>query len=504
VRQVAIGGSGERLWIGLVEQGRLVEWRNPGEHAQAAAGEIYLGRVTDVLPGMQSAFVEIGQGKKAYLYVDDAPMPKQAKQGTANIRECVREGEMLLVQVIKEAMGNKAPRITTRINLKGKCLVYLPAEEGVSISRKIGDKAVRKRLLEQLEGMLEAGEGVIVRTEAAEAEESTILEELARLRQVWQKLRQQASERGKPGRVSGDGEWLEQALRDLLAQDPDELLVEEAAVYQQVKGILALFSPEKQALLRRYQGKQTLADHLGVDVQLQQALRREVPLPGGGYLVLDRTEAMTVIDVNTGAFTGKGGQQREQAVTATNLEAASVIAAQLRLRDIGGIILIDFIDMKEAANKERVLAKLKEELSRDPVPSAVFGMTALGLVEMTRKRVRPSLAERISRPCAVCRGSGRVRSPEQLVRMLWDELEGLARSQEAEAAVVEMPTPLYEPLFGRGAEAESIAASFRARCPVQLHALHNPLMPPDEYRILYAGSPGEAAGLFASRKRQMP
>ena len=506
MRQVAIGGSGERLWIGLLERGKLVEWRSPCEHAQAAAGEIYLGRVTDVLPGIQSAFVEIGQGKKAYLYVDDAPLPKHAEPGRANIRECVREGETLLVQVIKEAADNKAPRVTTRINLQGRYLVYLPVEEGISISRKVRDAAVRERLQEQLQGLVKAGEGVIVRTEAAEAEADRIAEELAHLRQAWQQTRQAASVRKKPGRISREAEWLERALHDCLPLDPDELLVEDAAVHQQVKGVLARISPDKQNALRRYQGKETLADHLAVDVQLQQALKREVPLSGGGYLVLDRTEAMTVIDVNTGAFTGKGGQQREMAVTATNLEAASAIAAQLRLRDIGGIILIDFIDMAEKANKDRVLAQLRRELSRDPVPSTVLGMTALGLVEMTRKRVRPSLVERISRPCEVCSGSGRVWSWEQMVRMLWNELEGLARSREAEAAVVEMPTRFYEKLSGRqgGDEANSIAASFRDCCPVQLHALHNPLLPPDEYRILYTGSAGEAARLYAGRKREKP
>lgn len=509
MRKLAIGGSGERLWIGLLEQGRLVEWRSGGqEQAEAGVGEMYLGRVTDVLPAIQSAFVDIGQGKKAYLYVDDAPPPPNPEraQAQANIRERVHEGQKLLVQISKEGTDSKAPKVTTRISFQGRYLVYLPGEEGLSVSRKIRDAAVRERLQEQLRALLAPGEGVIVRTEAAETEGDRLAEELAYLRQCWQQTVQAASASAKTGRISREAEWVERALLDYLPFGLDEVLVEDATVYHQVKSVIARMEPGKLDGLRRYRGKEPLASRLAVDVQLQQAWQREVPLPGGGYLVIDKTEAMTVIDVNTGAFTGKGGQQREQAVTATNLEAAAVIAAQLRLRDIGGIILIDFIDMKERENKERLLSHLKRELSRDPVPSTVLGMTALGLVEMTRKRVRPSLAERISRPCDVCKGSGRVWSLEHMVRMLWNELDSLARIQEAEAAVVEMPTALYRELSGKkgAVEAASLAGLFLTQCPVRLLALHDPHLPPGEYRILYAGRGEEANRLVASRQQQKP
>ena len=501
MRQMAIGGSGESMWIALLEKGRLVEWRNEKGDEEAKAGEIYQARVTDVLPAIQSAFVDLGQGKKAYLYVDDAPLPREAASQKPSISERIHEGEKLLVQISKEATDGKSPKVTAQISLQGRYLVYLPQGEGISISRKVRDSAIRERLQSVLRPLLLEGEGVIVRTEAAQMAAERVAQELSCLRQTWKKIEQTASASGKPGRISREGEWIEQALLDYLPLGLDEVLVEDAAAYQQVKSMIARLEPGLSDVLRRYQGKESLASVMSVDVQLQQALQRQVPLAGGGFLVIDQTEAMTVIDVNTGSFTGKGGQQREQAVTATNVEAAAVIAAQLRLRGIGGIILIDFIDMKESQNKERLLSVLRRELSRDPVPSAVLGMTALGLVEMTRKRVRPSLAERIAAPCEACKGSGRILSAEYLARVLWDELKTLARQQEAEAAVVEMPTLLYRLLFG---EQETDAdhpdqGDSPTDCPVILRALHNPLLLAEEYRILYAGRREEADRLFAAR-----
>ncbi|WP_421616876.1 Rne/Rng family ribonuclease [Brevibacillus sp. TJ4] len=495
MRQIAIGGSGEDLWIGLLERGHLLEWRSGQEETEARAGEIYQARVTDVLPAIQSAFLDLGQGQNAYMYVDDAPLPAHASQEKQSIRERVHEGQKLLVQIDKEATDHKAPKVTAQISIQGRYLVYLPHGGGLSLSRKIRDAAIRARMQEELASLMSAEEGLIVRTEAAEASVERVADELSYLRQCWQQIAQTASASGRLGRISREAEWIERSLLDFLAHDVEEVLVEDAAIYQQLKAVIARLEPGQLELLRRYQGRESLRAWLGVDVQLHQALQRQVPLPGGGSIVIDRTEAMTVIDVNTGAFTGKGGQQREQAVAATNLEAATVIAAQLRLRDIGGIILIDFIDMKQAENKERLLTMFKRELARDPVPSTVLGMTALGLVEMTRKRVRPSLAERISRPCEMCRGSGRIRSVEYLVRMLCDELEGMARTQDAEAAVVELPTHMHRQFSGG-------LGSTPGPFPIALHAVHNPSLSAEEYRIVYAGRREEAERLSAIRQSQ--
>lgn len=495
MRQVAISGRGGRLQAALLEGGRLREWRTDHEAAGVWAGDLYCGRVTDVLPGIQSAFVDIGEGQKAYLYVDDALPKDSSAGGKPTISQRVQVGETVIVQVSKEGTELKAPKVTARISLQGRYLVYLPKEEGVSLSRKIGDAAVRMHLQETLSASLKQGEGVIIRTEAAGAQASRLAEELAYLKNRWSQILASAQQLGKPGLVGRDAAMLEGVIRDLIGEGVDEVLVEESAAYQRTKAVMQVFAPEQLDRLVGYRERQPLFARLGVDAQLKQAMQRTVPLKSGGHLVIDRTEAMTVIDVNTGAFTGKGGQQREQAVTMANLEAAAEIAVQLRLRDIGGIIVIDFIDMQEAANKERVLTALKRELSRDPVPATVLGMTALGLVEMTRKRVRASLAERMTEPCNACRGQGRVWTIEEMLRRLSDELTALARVQEAEAVVLELPERLHQALDGMDEEE-------RRRWPVEWFLLPSPEIKPDEYRILYAGRYEEAARL-AKKQSQM-
>ncbi|MFD2369867.1 Rne/Rng family ribonuclease [Brevibacillus sp. GCM10020057] len=494
MRQVAISGSGGRLRAAWLEDGRLCEYRVENEGTDVLAGDIYGGKVADVLPGIQSAFVDIGSGQNTYLYVDDALPRNGTASGKPTISERVQVGEKVIVQVSKEATELKAAKVTTRVSLQGRYLVYLPQEAGVSLSRKIADAAVRQRLMETLAAWLAPGEGVIVRTEAADAAESSLSAELAYLRNRWKGIQGQAEKLSGPGFVSRDLSLLEAVIRDSAAQGVEEVLVEHGPTFQAVKEIVQVFAGEFADKLRWYQGKEPLLDHLGVEPQLQKALKRHVPLKCGGHLVIDRTEAMTVIDVNTGAFTGKGGQQREQAITATNLEAAVEIARQLRLRDIGGIIIIDFIDMKEAANKERVLAALKRELARDPVPTTVLGMTALGLVEMTRKRARASLAERLTEACEACDGRGRVLAVEEMKQRLWQEVAALAKGQEAEAVLLELPQRLYRVM-------SELDGERLKEWPAKLFLLNAPQGKAEEYRILYAGREEEAARLYGNQSQ---
>lgn len=492
VRQVAISGSGGRLRAALLEGGRLREWRTENEGTGVLAGDLYRGRVADVLPGIQSAFVDVGVGQNAYLYVDDTLPRNGIASGKPNISERVQIGEKVIVQVSKEGTELKAPKVTTRVSLQGRYLVYLPKEAGVSISRKIAEAVVRQKLLDTLTAWLEPDEGVIVRTEAADAEASRLSEELAYLKRRWRETLTEAEQLSGPGFISRDLAMLEAVIRDLAGTGVDEVLVEHGNTFQQVKAIMHVFADENLDKLRWYRGSEPLFAHLGIEAQLQSAQGRQVSLKNGGHLVIDRTEAMTVIDVNTGAFTGKGGQQREQAITATNVEAAVEIASQLRLRDIGGIIIIDFIDMKEAANKERVIAALKRELSRDPVPSTVLGITALGLVEMTRKRVRASLAERMTEPCDACAGHGRVWTLEEMQHQLWTEVTTLVRAQEAEAVLIELPERLFR-FMG------DLTLEQQQQWPARLFLLHSPERKPDEYRILYAGRTEEAARLHGKQ-----
>jgi ribonuclease G len=509
VKQVAISGSGGRLWAALLEQGRLVEWRSEQAETEPQAGCVYRGRVTDVLPGIQAAFVDIGQGKNAFLYVDDALPPFHGTEKRL-INELVRVGETLLVQVSKEAAEGKAPKVTTRVSIPGRLLVYLPPEgravgtvenglpvasvpaeptARVSVSRKIADEAKRRKLRERAAGLLEDGEGVIVRTEAEHADDEAVARELTFLRKRWREALASAAGRKTPCLICRDVGLIEAALRDFGAEDAEEIIVEETAAFQRVKELTEALYPDAADKIRRYQGREPLFERLGLVAQLDRALQRRIPLPSGVHLVFDRTEAMTVIDVNTGAFSGKGGQQREQAITAANLEAAREIARQLRLRDIGGIVLIDFVNMQEAANRERVLAALRAEAAKDTAPVAVLGMTALGLVELTRKRVRASLAERMTEPCPCCGGTGRVLSVDELERRLFDELGGLVRSQEAEAALIEVPARMYERLAADSPEGR----------PLHLYVLRADHLPPERYRILYAGRREEADRLYREK-----
>ncbi|MGN7468448.1 Rne/Rng family ribonuclease [Brevibacillus sp. SAFN-007a] len=494
MRQLAISGKGG-VRIAYLADEQLIEWRTQETGEHVSAGDVYYGRIADVKQGIQSAFVDIGCGQNAYLYVDDTlPGPAMGK-GKPSISERVQAGQYVICQVIKEGSERKAPKISLKISLQGRYLVYLPLEEGWSLSRKISASEERQRLEQIISPLLGSGEGVIVRTEAAGVERERLTSELAYLRARWEGVCQQAHAQKTPGRIGGDLDVVEAALRDALAEGLDEVVVEDATTYRQVQAVLDVFASDAQRLLRKHTGKQPLFDELGVEAKLEQALRREVPLGNGGYLVMDRTEAMTVIDVNTGSFTGGGGQQREQAVTATNLEAAKEIARQLRLRDIGGIVIIDFIDMKEPTNKERVLATLKKELARDVAPSTVHGMTALGLVEMTRKRVRASLAERLTEPCAACQGRGRVLRAEESIRRLHTELAGLARSQQAEAAVVELSARLFPLVDDEEAAAEQ-------SWPLRIYKREEPRLAPDSYRITYVGQAAEAERLSESNRKR--
>ena len=489
MRQLAISGK-SGVQIAYLADGQLIEWRTQEKGGLVSAGEIYFGRIADVKPGIQSAFVDIGCGQNAYLYVDDTLNKGTAGKEKPSITERVQVGQAVICQVTKEASEFKAPKISLKVSLQGRYLVYLPQEAGISLSRKISQPEERARLEDTIAPVLVEGEGVIVRTEAAGVDGQQLANELAYLRKRWEGVCKQAEAKKTPGRVGHDLDGIEAMLREALAEGLDEVIVEDAAAYRQIKDMLTVFSANAESLLRKHTGKEPLFDALRLEAKLEQALRRQVPLANGGHLVFDKTEAMTVIDVNTGSFTGAGGQQREQAVTATNVEAAKEIARQLRLRDIGGIVIIDFIDMKEPASKERVLSTLKRELARDATPSTVHGMTALGLVELTRKRVRTSLSERLTESCALCDGRGRILRGDESIRRLQNELAGLARSQQAEAAVVELSSRLFQ--LVEQMETTGDEKSW----PLRLYKREEPRLAPDEYRIAYAGNTAEAKRLY--------
>ncbi|UFJ39046.1 Rne/Rng family ribonuclease [Brevibacillus humidisoli] len=495
MKQIVIGRTGGQTRIAILEEGKLVELMIESLD-QALLGNVYRARVADVVAGMQAAFVDIGIDQNAYLYIDDISLEQigEERKEQANpkpgIRQLVQRGAQLLVQVSKEGIGSKAPRVTTKISLPGRTLVYLPHGGQVAVSRRIRDERVKERLVNMIGALLGDGEGAILRTTAADASEQQIATELSALRQTWMEALERTKDVKPPHLVHQAADVVLRTVRDQCTVDVDEVVVEDASTYRRIKQDLSAFSPELTDRIRLYQGKQPLFQALGIDVELDKALRRQVWLKNGGFIVLDQTEAMTVIDVNTGKFTGKSAQQLEETVTAANLEAASEIARQIRLRDIAGIIIIDFIDMKAEANRARVLEHLQQQLANDRTSTYVCGFTRLGLLEMTRKRVRPSLGEALTVTCPVCSGRGRVLSAVELARRLEEEVSGLAKSQEAEAVVVQLPALLFEH-FLAGEKAEWHRLERELMLKLYLHKTES--ISPDQYRILYVGSEKEAS-----------
>jgi len=481
--------SGTQGRIALLESGRLTEYRT--EAAEPLTGHIYKGRVTDIVPDLQAAFVDIGEAKNAFLHVEDAMPPGHRQRGAEkpSISRLVRSGEERLVQVIKEGSGSKGARVTTQLSLPGRLLVYLPSGGGVMLSQKITDSAEQARLREQMAPLLGAGEGVLLRTAARGVPANRLAAELAYLRSVWHEALAAGRELKPPALLWREGNLLERVIREWGTAEPDEVIVDDASALQQVKRLVEAFYPGWSGELRWHHGAQPLFHAFGVEQQLESALQPVVSLPGGGWLVIEQTEALTVIDVNSGKQSVQGLGHQEEAAVRINQDAAAEIARQLRLRDIGGIILIDFINMKTDSARQRVMQILQQELARDRTSSHVLGFTRLGLVELTRKRTRLGLAAALTVPCPCCGGRGRVWCPAELFFRMGSEVRSQVRGAEAEAVLMAVSTHLAGVL-----ERERLEQEWEVTLYIQVDAS----LPPDRFRLLYAGSKAEAERRLAA------
>ncbi|MGY1619883.1 Rne/Rng family ribonuclease [Geodermatophilus sp. SYSU D00691] len=405
-RKMVIRQRGERTQIAVLEDDILVEHYVTQAQATSFAGNVYLGRVQNVLPSMEAAFVDIGKGRNAVLYAGEVNWDAAGLSGKQrSIETALKSGDKVLVQVTKDPIGHKGARLTQQINLPGRFLVYVPGGSMTGISRKLPDTE-RQRLKDVLKKIVPEDAGVIIRTAAEGASEEELTRDVNRLKAQWEVISQKASSTSNaPTLLYGEPDLAIRVIRDVFNEDFKELVVQGDDAWDTVEAYVAHVSPELVGRLTRYAGTGDVFADLRVDEQLAKALDRKVWLPSGGSLVIDRTEAMTVIDVNTGKFTGSGGNL-EQTVTRNNMEAAEEIVRQLRLRDIGGIIVIDFIDMVLESNRDLVLRRLTECLGRDRTKHQVAEVTSLGLVQMTRKRVGQGLLEVFSEPCEHCRGRG--------------------------------------------------------------------------------------------------
>ncbi|WP_228010540.1 Rne/Rng family ribonuclease [Nonomuraea phyllanthi] len=411
-RMMVVRRHGDRTQIAVLEDGVLVEHYVNREASQSYVGNVYLGKVQNVLPSMEAAFVDIGKGRNAVLYAGEVNFDTAGLEGQPKrIESALKSGQSVLVQVTKDPIGHKGARLTSQISLPGRYLVYVPDGSMTGISRKLPDKE-RTRLKSILKKVMPENAGVIVRTAAEGASEDELARDVARLSAQWENIQKKAKSASPPELLSAEPDLTIRVVRDVFNEDFTNLVVQGADAWDTVDDYVKYVAPHLAERLSKWDGDQgDVFESYRIDEQLGKALERKVWLPSGGSLVIDRTEAMTVVDVNTGKFTGQGGNL-EETVTRNNLEAAEEIVRQLRLRDIGGIIVIDFIDMVLESNRDLVLRRLLECLARDRTKHQVAEVTSLGLVQMTRKRVGQGLLEAFSTPCECCNGRGLLVSTE--------------------------------------------------------------------------------------------
>ena len=453
-KEIVITVERDETRAALLENGTLLEFFIERPVNQRVAGNIYKGRVEDVLPGMQAAFVNIGLERNSFLYIDDALPGKDEDEDLpdlkhATIKDVLKEGQEVVVQVAKEPIGSKGARVTRHLTLPGRYLVLMPSMDYTGVSRRITDEAERDRLRALAEKVKPGGVGLIVRTVAEGSSESELAQDAEFLYRLWQRIQARAREATAPALVHRDLGLVYRIIRDVFSEDIDKLVIDSRVEYEKILELLEISSSGLKDRVRLYPRRdRPLFDCYDIEPEVEKALKKRVWLKSGGYLVIDQTEALTVIDVNTGKFVGT--TDLADTVYRTNLEAAREIARQLRLRDIGGIVIIDFIDMEVAEHRAGVLKTLENAARSDRTRVSVLGLTQLGLVELTRKKVRQSLDEVLQRPCPYCDGRGKVFSEETMSLKVRSEVRKLLRQSHNEAVMVELHPSVAALVIGSG------------------------------------------------------
>lgn len=417
MHEIMINTSPQETRVVSVEGGEVQELYIERGLERGLVGNIYLGKVVRVLPGMQSAFIDIGLEKAAFLHAADVWQPHVHDHDGANeflppIERLVFQGRSILVQVVKDAIGTKGARLTTQISIAGRMLVLLPQDEHIGVSTRIDGEeqreALRLRLSEIIANIPGDGCGFILRTNAEDATDAELAEDVQYLRRIWASIAELAKKLPPPSLIYEDLNLLQRVLRDLVSEETKAISIDSEKDFKMMLAFGEQYMPSALEKLTLFEGDRYIFDYYGIEDELTKALRARVDLKSGGYLIFDQTEALTTIDVNTGGYVGV--RNFEETIFKTNLEAANSIARQLRLRNLGGIIIIDFIDMSSDKHRIQVLEELKKQLSRDRVKTVVSEFSTLGIVEMTRKRTRESLSRMMCEPCPVCEGRGEVKT----------------------------------------------------------------------------------------------
>jgi ribonuclease G len=507
--KLVVSSEGPEARLGVLEGGALAEYFLERARERGISGNLYKGRVSRVLPGLQAAFIDLGKTveKKAYLYVgdilgagderrllegydggdDEEPeaedsgqkgeagegkaVPPQANQGKKKrrsgrkdapagargrrgpknqiaqgrkIEDLLKEGQEILVQIVKEAVGQKGARVTGYVSLPGRHCVLMPTVDKVGVSHRIASDAERKRLRRVVDSARPRDAGFIVRTAAEGADDQEIRDDVDYLLKLWDQIRQKSGQTKAPALVYADLDLVLRSVRDLLRDNVAEMVIESEEQYQRARRFATAFMPKYTERIKLYQGRTPLFDAYGIEEALRAAIHRRVPLKSGGSLVIDQGEALTAIDVNTGSFIGK--DDLEKTITRNNLEACDEVARQLRLRNIGGIIVVDFVDMEKESNRKMVWDAFQKALARDSTRCNITKISELGLVEMTRKRTRESLLQMITDPCPTCSGRGVIKSTTSLAHEILREVRRVGATVKADRILVECPPPVAEML----------------------------------------------------------
>ncbi len=457
-KKLIINASASETRIGLLEGNRLVDLYVERHTKRGMVGNIYKAKISRVLPGMQSAFVNIGADRSAFLYGGDvldptymasmSAHPNQDPRELANrtpIEKVLREGQEICVQVAKEPLGTKGPRVTMVVTIPGRYLVLMPEFSSLGISRRIEDEAVRKQLMEEVDRIRPSEMGIIIRTAALEAPPGHLQKDLEYLLKIWQSVADKRRRCAAPALLYQEPDLVLKTTRDLLTEDVSEIVVDDEQVYNQLAHFLQDSIPGANERLLLFQGQDLIFDHYGIELELAKAMSRKVWLPSGGYLVIDQTEALTSFDVNTGKFVGSVNAQ--DTILRTNMEALEEIVYQLRVRNLGGIIVLDFIDMESVADQQKVNERLLETLKADKSRTNVLAINELGLVQMTRKRTRESMERVLTVDCRHCNGLGRVLSGETLVFEMVREIERVYLRRKQKEIKIRLRDDVYEKLM---------------------------------------------------------
>ena len=511
--RIVINADPHETRIAILEEDELVELLVERGEKRSHVGDVYKGRVNAVLPGMQAAFVEIGLPKTAFLHASDLAENlteledfegddesssrgggRRQRRPVPKIEDCLKKGQEILVQVTKESIGTKGPRVTQQVSLPGRFTVFMPGVDHSGVSRRIEDRAERQRLKALVAEHRPKGAGLIVRTAGDGKGEKEFANDVNYLIKLWEKVDRKSRTARAPALIHRELELTTGLIRDLFTEDVEELVIDSKDAHRDILNYLRSISPELRDRVKLYSGRQPILDAYDIESQIEKAFERKVWLKKGGYLVIDQTEALVSIDVNTGRFTGKKNQ--EDTIFKTNIEAAREAARQLRLRDMGGIIVIDFIDMEIEANKKAVLDELRQHLRQDRSRTKAFAVSDLGLVEMTRQRERPSLLAYYSEDCPTCDGVGKILSLESVMVKLERLLRRIsAAGKEKELVIRVSPDVAVYILEHNGRR----LAEVERRYKLSIDLKDDPQVRREEIRMFSARTKQEITDQYATR-----